>query len=194
MHIVTSLSTEKKQIKTLYVSQTFSEAQTFVENLKSVQLNGETVNVTASRKYPPGEDDHDGYYLVSGDVTTDHFELFSKKTLISRGYVWNGVEQEIKPVLSIYITYYNSRQHENCSEISRSFNRTTASVPSGNSKLKESGDLVDRSVYNAMMSQLLEKVKEKCSETETLPQKFTSKDDEPSNSFVTALQNAAKKQ
>jgi len=196
MYIVTSLSSEKQQIKTLYVSQTFSESQDFVEDLKSIQIGDETINITAVRKYPPKEDDHDGYYLIRDQIIGDQYDIFSKKTLIAKGYVYNSIDQEIKPVLTIYITSYYNREDNQITNNPMANNPISNHLPSRPPRKNPfsiaSGDLINRAVYNEMMSQLQQKFKEKFSDTEILPNLEEESNDETktktkTNSFVDAM-------
>lgn len=166
MHIVISLSFEKKQIKTLFVSQTFGESQKFVENLKSIKIGEEIINITAVRKYPPKENDHDGYYLVSDQIISDQYDLFSKKTLISHGYIWNEINLEIKPVLSVHINYYNSHEKDSNPPVNLPINLPISKPIRQNPFTTKSADLINRNVYDEMMLQFINKVKEKTNNQE----------------------------
>lgn len=162
MHIVISLTQEKKQIKTLFLSQTFQEASTYVKNIKSITFDDDIINITAIRQFPPKEDDLDGYYLVNDDFSIDQFELYRKRTLINKGYLYNSAELEIKEIMTIYIT--------SCDTTSTSVNiqhTPTCATPQLNTTHKinipipnnQNGDLVNRSLYNDLLRQMLEKSK-----------------------------------
>lgn len=159
MHIVISLSKEKNQIKTLFLSQTFIEATAFIEDLKSISVNNEIVNITSIRKFPPKEDDHDGYYLVHNNFSGDQYDLFSKKTIINKGYFYNSAELEIKEIMTIFITCCNFTQNTESSLNNNHSLLTITPSKTNKSSIIKPGDLIDRYQYNKILIEMIEKSK-----------------------------------
>jgi hypothetical protein len=161
MHIVISLSKKKGQLKALFLSDTFAEAESFVQDLKSIKVNSETINITAVRKFPPGENDHDGYYLVHDDFSADTYNLYSKRTIINKGYFYNSAELEIKEIMNITITSCTSNSKQNITHVSLQNPQHSVTSSIINPFNQQSGNLINRSVYNNILRQMLEKVNKK---------------------------------
>jgi hypothetical protein len=157
MHIVISLSKEKKQIKTLYLSQTFQEASLYVQDLKSITVDDNLVNITAIRQFPPKEDDLDGYYLINDDFSIDQFELYRKRTIVNKGYLYNSADLEIKEIMTIFITSCDLTTPQ----LTPNPIYTPQLTPSAKITIqnKQNGDLINRSVYNDILRQMIEKSK-----------------------------------
>lgn len=120
----------------------YNNAKSYILNdMKTITINDNTFTILQIIDKKPTEFHIDGYYLVSNETKTK-FDIYLKKTIIRKGYIYNSVENVIDYVGFFQINSININEQSHQYEYSNFIIKSNSTPSSFNVQPKIKEDFI----------------------------------------------------